>query len=183
MAVFKIAEKISEFLAWITIKIVILLTGLMTLTVLVGVFFRYVLGNPLGWTEALARYTMIWAALLAVSPCIKDQEHVGLEIIVRKLPAKFAKIFNLITGLLIVFFLFEITRRGIDMAISGLGQRSLSLGITMFWPLMSVPVSSALALIQQILHMISTLDPDADTQDIFGETEVDQALDEAQDLQ
>ena len=183
MIVFKFAEKLSEFLAWITIKIVILLTGIMTLTVLTGVFFRYVIGNPLGWTEALARYAMIWAALLAVSPCIKDQEHVGLEILVRKFPAKFAKIFNFITGLLIVFFFFELTRKGIDMAVSGLGQRSLSLGITMFWPLMSVPVAAGLALIQQVLHMIAALDPEADKKDIYGETEVDQALDEASDLQ
>lgn len=183
MSIFKVAEKIAEFLAWITIKIAILLTGIMTLTVLIGVFFRYVVGNPLGWTEALARYTMIWAALLAVSPCIKDQEHVGLEIVVRKFPAKFAKAFNFLTGLLILFFFFELTRKGINMAVSGLGQQSLSLGITMFWPLMSVPVSAGLALIQQVLHMIVVLDPETGKTDIFGETEIEQALDEASDLQ
>ena len=183
MILFKAAEKISEVIAWITIKIVIILTGIMTLAVLIGVLFRYVIGNPLGWTEALARYSMIWAALLAVSACIKDQEHVGLEILIRKLPAKLAKIVNFITGFLILFFLYELTKRGIDMAVSGLGQRSLSLGVTMFWPLMSVPVSAGLAFIQQVLYMIASLNPEADKTEIFGETEVEQALSETSDLQ
>lgn len=158
--------------------VVIFLTGLMTLTVLAGVFFRYVLVSPLGWTEALARYLMIWSALLTVSIGIKDQEHVGLIILVDKLPKKVAKIWNLVVSILVILFLFELTRRGINMAIGGLSQRSLSLGVTMFWPLMSVPVSAGLALIQQILHVITSLDPEADKSDIFGETEVEEALKE-----
>jgi len=178
LKIFAVTEKIAAVLAWISIKLVIIMTGLMTLSVLAGVFFRYVLNSPLGWTEALARYLMIWAALLAVSACIKDQENVGLTMVVRALPTKAARVLNFVIGLIIVFFLFELTRYGIDMAVAGLQQRSLSLGITMFWPLFSVPAASGLALIQQILHMINSLNPEADKEDIFGEKEVEQVLDD-----
>lgn len=176
---FETLDNIADLLAWITLKIVIILTGFMTITVLVGVFFRYVLVSPLGWTETLSRYTMVWAALLAVSVCIKDNEHVGLTFLVRSLPLKAAKVLNFIIGLIILFFLYELTKRGYRMAISGWEQQSLALGISMFWPLLSVPVSGALSFIQQVLHMIRSFNPEKDQKDIFGATEVEQALDDA----
>jgi len=47
------------------------LLGLMTISVLAGVLFRYVFRSHIGWTEEISRYLMIWAASLAVSVGIK----------------------------------------------------------------------------------------------------------------
>ena len=149
-----IADRISDLLAKWILSIVIVLTALMTLTVLLGVFFRYVLLRPLGWTEELARYLMIWSALLAVSVGIRYNEHVGITLLIQKLPYKVARIIRFITQLLIVLFLFELTRRGYVMAIKGIPQLSTGLGISMVWALASVPVSGLLALIQEILIII-----------------------------
>jgi len=43
------------------------ITGTMTVVVLAGVFFRYVLEAPLPWSEELARYLMVWGASLGAS--------------------------------------------------------------------------------------------------------------------
>ncbi len=149
-----IADRISDKLARWVLGIVIVLTALMTLTVLLGVFFRYVLLRPLGWTEELARYLMIWSALLAVSVGIRYNEHVGITLLIQKLPYKIARFVRFVTQLLIVLFLFELTRRGYIMAIKGIPQLSTGLGISMVWALASVPVSGFLALIQEILVII-----------------------------
>jgi len=53
----------------------------MTIDVLLGVFFRYVLNLPLNFTEELARYLMIWGASLAISLGISGGEHVGLTVL------------------------------------------------------------------------------------------------------
>ncbi len=149
-----IADKISDLLARWVLNIVIFLTALMTLTVLLGVFFRYVILRPLGWTEELARYLMIWSALLAVSVGIRYNEHVGITLLIQRLPYKLARIVRFITQILILLFLFELTRRGYVMAIKGIPQLSTGLGISMVWALASVPVSGLLAFIQQILIII-----------------------------
>lgn len=180
---FDLIDRTAGALSWLVLRLAILLTGVMTVTVLVGVFFRYVIRDPLGWTEALARYLMIWGALLAVSVGIRDREHVGLTFVVNWLPLKVARVLNFLTGLVILFFLVELTRRGWTMAINGLEQESLALGITMFWPLFSVPATACLAIIQQIFHMILTFDPRKRShKDIFGETEVEGALKEAENV-
>ncbi len=45
----------------------------MTVTVLIQVFFRFVLQSPLRWTEELARYLMIWLVLLASSIAMRNR--------------------------------------------------------------------------------------------------------------
>ena len=62
--------------------------GAMTAIVIAGVFFRYVLLKPIGWSEEAARYLMIWAASLAVSLGIMKGEHVGLTFIVGSFPTQ-----------------------------------------------------------------------------------------------
>ena len=55
--------------------------GGMTAVVLLGVLFRYVFRQPLGWSEELSRYLMIWSASLAISIGIRENEHVGLSML------------------------------------------------------------------------------------------------------
>lgn len=53
-------NRVVEWLCALILAVLILDVG-------VGVFGRYVIELPVTWTEELAHYLMIWAALLAVS--------------------------------------------------------------------------------------------------------------------
>ena len=150
----QIADKISDLLAKWVLGVVIVLTALMTITVLLGVFFRYVLLRPLGWTEELARYLMIWSALLAVSVGIRYNEHVGITLLIQKLPYKLARIVRFVTQLLILLFLYELMVRGYVMTVKGANQLSTGLGISMAWALASVPVSAFFAFVQEVLVIL-----------------------------
>jgi TRAP-type transport system small permease protein len=168
----------SASLAKITVFIVITLAAIMVLTVLVGVFFRYVLRNSLGWTEELARYLMIWMALLSVSIGIKDKEHVGLQLLIRNIPIKYAKAVNLIVNGVVLFFLIVLSYRGLTVAFRGSSQLSLGLGMSMLWPLLSIPVAGLLAIIQQIIQTINIFRPGVTYDELLGTTEVEDALKE-----
>jgi TRAP-type C4-dicarboxylate transport system permease small subunit len=176
-----IFDKFNNFsasLTKITIFIVIALAAIMVLTVLVGVFFRYVIRNSLGWTEELARYLMIWMALLSVSIGIKDKEHVGLQLLIRSIPIKYAKVVNLMVNGVVLFFLIILSYRGLTVAFRGSSQLSLGLGISMLWPLLSIPVAGLLAIIQQIIQIINIFRPGVTYDELLGTTEVEDALKE-----
>jgi len=50
-------------------------------TVVVGVFFRYVLNNSLVWIEEIAKFTMVWLAFIG-SPAAMDRGgHVAIEMV------------------------------------------------------------------------------------------------------
>lgn len=177
---FEKLSTLSAFLAKITIFTVITLAAIMVLTVLIGVFFRYVLRNSLGWTEELARYLMIWMALLSISIGIKDKEHVGIQLLVRNIPIKYAKVVNLMVNGVVLFFLIILSYRGLTVALRGSSQLSLGLGISMLWPLLSIPVAGIFAIMQQIIQIINIFKPGVTYNELLGSTEVEEALKEVE---
>ncbi|MCX7787727.1 MAG: TRAP transporter small permease [Spirochaetes bacterium] len=126
-----------------------ILLGIMTLTVLVGVVFRYVFLSPLGWTEELSRYLMIWTASLAISVGIYRGEHIGLTFVPDRIKGKVPTFVLALSIDLFVFgFLIVLLYFSIPMVQQGNLQIAQSLPITMVLPTLSIPVSMFLALVQ-----------------------------------
>ncbi|MGM0420997.1 MAG: TRAP transporter small permease [Bacillota bacterium] len=148
------AVKISNILERVTAYPLILIGGAMVVVVLVGTFWRYVLRSPFLWTEELARYLMIWMALIAASISLKEREHVGIRLVIDKVPERPRKIIRFITQIFMLLFLYYLTREGFTMAGRGASQSSPALGISMFWPLLAVPLAGLFTGLQLILQMV-----------------------------
>jgi TRAP-type C4-dicarboxylate transport system permease small subunit len=146
----RITEKVAAFPCMVTI-------GAMTAIVIAGVFFRYVLLQPIGWSEEAARYLMIWAASLAVSLGIMKGEHVGLIFIVETFPPKLKRFVSVFTNLAILLFLWVLTERGYEIAIKGRSQVSSLLDISMIWSLIAVPIAGGLAMIQTVFLILKII--------------------------
>ena len=149
-----LAVSASNVLEKITAIPLIIIGGLMFGVVLAGTFWRYVLNDPLMWTEEAARYLMIWMALIAASISMKRREHVSMNLLINPLPAVIKRIVGTLTSLAVAFFLLVLTREGITMVLSARSQISPALGISMFWPLLSVPLSGILMLAQLFLVLV-----------------------------
>ena len=83
---------------WISIVAI----GLMVLSILLQVFFRYVLGNPLPWSEEAARFCMLWMTGLMAPLAYRRGGFVAIDMLVRMLPARVAQILSFLL-LLIAF--------------------------------------------------------------------------------
>ena len=149
-----LAVSASNLLEKITAVPLIIIGGLMLGVVLVGTFWRYVLNDPILWTEEAARYLMIWMALIAASIAMKRREHVSMKLLVNQLPLVAQRIVETMTSLAVAYFLYVLTREGTVMVLSARSQVSPALGISMFWPLLSVPLCGALTLAQLVLVMV-----------------------------
>lgn len=69
----------------------------------VGVFMRFVLGEPLKWTEEMTLALFVWFTFLGASVVEKDNGHVGIEYFVEKLSPSFKKIVFLFRELVLIF--------------------------------------------------------------------------------
>jgi len=58
------------------------------LCVLLQVFFRYVLNDPLTWSEELARYLFIWCAFLGWIVASRKRSHLAMTFVVDKMPPR-----------------------------------------------------------------------------------------------
>ncbi len=108
--IFLLARKVGNGLERVIEVPVFILSVLMTGIVLLGVFFRYVVRAPLGWSEELSRYLMIWMALLSVALCIWRHEHVGVTMAIKKFPRLIAKALIFVSNGMVMYFLFVLTK-------------------------------------------------------------------------
>lgn len=135
-------------LNWLVERICVVLVAVLVLDIWFGIVARYFLELGITWTEELARYIMIWAALLAISSAAHRREHIGLVFVLTALPPRPRRVLQAAIDCLgIAFFLFLLVY-GIRMTIDGASQFAMIFGMTMVVPFAAVPVSAGLTALQ-----------------------------------
>jgi TRAP-type C4-dicarboxylate transport system permease small subunit len=124
--------------------------AIMIINVSLGVFYRYVLNNSLSWTEEMARYLMIWFAFLGMSLALKEEMHVGINVIIDLLPDKIRLLFKMLGNLLVMVFLLFLLRYSINHLRIVRIQTSPALGIKMIWAYISVTVGTVLMILEAL---------------------------------
>jgi len=149
-----LGERCAAASAYLNQRVEWLCAGILAVLVLdvgVGIFGRYVIELPVTWTEELARYLMIWAALLAVSCGVARREHVAVTALLERLPRGGQRYLGVaIDALGFAFFAF-LCYFGIGMTQQGATQYATIFEMTMWLPFSAVPVASALACVQLAL--------------------------------
>jgi TRAP-type C4-dicarboxylate transport system permease small subunit len=143
--------KLMEFLDVGVRKLIILLAGLMTVAVSLQVICRYIMKNPLVWTEELARYLMIWMVFTGASCIIKKWNNINVDFFLNKFKKKPREIVILIQkfvifGLLVYSFYLCL------MVFPEVGavQITPALGISMLWSQSSMIVGFLLMSLQML---------------------------------
>ena len=136
---------------WLVERITVALLVLLVLDVWLGVLVRYVIPLPLTFTEELARYLMIWMALLAVSSGIAHREHIGVEFVFTRLPPRVRRWLAVAFDVIAVAFFFILFVYGIGFAARGFSWLTMIYAIPKGYPFMGVPLAAGLASLQLIL--------------------------------
>lgn len=115
------------------------------------VYFRYVVGSSLYWSEELMRYMMVWAAFLLAGTAYSRGEMLGFTLLIDLLPPRLKWLALLIGRLVIVAFLAVVVWYGVDFAWRTRQDTATALQISMLGVHGSVAVGSIL----MILHVIA----------------------------
>ena len=145
------ARALSLRINWFVERACVLLLVLLVLDVWLGVLVRYAIPLPLTFTEELARYLMIWMALLAVSSAIIYREHIGVEMIFQRLPDGMRRWVAVAFDLIGFAFFFVLFWYGLDFAERGFKRVTMIYDIPKGYPFMGVPLAAGLACIQLVL--------------------------------
>jgi TRAP-type C4-dicarboxylate transport system permease small subunit len=144
-----LSDKADKVTQWFCISVVLV----MTLEVLIGVFFRYALDAPIKWGEELARLMMMWVGLLGISIALKDGDHMGLEMFVRRLSGRPLAWCNLVANGLVGVFLIILLIWGLKVAIAGRVSVLPALQISWTWSLIAVPITAMIQIIHVSAHI------------------------------
>lgn len=136
---------------WLVERVCVALLLVLVLDVWLGVLVRYVIPLPLTFTEELARYLMIWMALLAVSSGIAYREHIGVEFIFGRLPAPVRRWLAVAFDVIAFAFFAALFFYGIGFAVKGFSRLTMIYAIPKGYPFMGVPLAAGMACLQLAL--------------------------------
>jgi TRAP-type C4-dicarboxylate transport system permease small subunit len=83
-------------------NVAVALLSIMFATFIVQIFFRYVLNNPLGWTEEVIITTWLWTVLWGAAFILDESEEIRFDIIYSNITERTRRIFTVITGLALI---------------------------------------------------------------------------------
>lgn len=144
---------IDTLLDWV----LTLIMTIMLVVVSAQVWYRFVLNNPLAWSEEVARYLFVWISFLGSAVGVRMHVHLGIDLIDKALSPRGRKIMTIVVNLLIQIFLVVVIVWGIKILKVVQFQKSASMGIPMTYPYLAVPVGSALMLLNSLRNTWAVL--------------------------
>lgn len=147
---FRLLQRLNSSLVRLLEWALIAIMGGLVLNVLWQVASRYVLRRPSSWTDELATLLIIWVALLGASVAFMRKAHLGVDVLVAKLPPQPRLLIE--SGLHLLTAVFAVTvLLGGGIKLVGLtlltGQVSPALGIKMGHVYLALPVSGFFILV------------------------------------
>ena len=139
-------ELISGFEKLVRFVMILLLSGMVFL-IFAQVLFRYLLNQPLAWTEELSRHFMIWAAFLGAAIAYRRKAHLGVDVLVLQFSPRWQGVVVWFVHLVSILFAGFLVYYGIAIVKKTMQQLSSALGIPMGYIYASIPVGSAIILL------------------------------------
>lgn len=152
-----------KFKEWMTKAlngVLIVAVALLVLDVCWGVFTRYVMGEQAGWTEELARFLLIWVALLGGAVAFGIKGHLGVDYFVGKFHPNTQKLMSVVSNLIVLFFAAAIFVYGGSRQVSDtltIGQMTPALQWKMGYVYLALPISGIFMVMYTIENIIETI--------------------------
>ena len=141
-AIGAVVEPLAAFL--VVVEIFILATG---------VFTRYVIRQPLVWTDELATILLLWLAMLGAVVAFRRGEHIRLSIVLRRCSARRRSILETIGAVVTSIFVLELMPATITFFNQEQTDPTPALNLPHSYVVLAVIVGLALILILSLLRL------------------------------
>lgn len=136
----------------------------MSIITLVAVFFRYVLNNPIIWSEEAARYLMVWGICIGISIATEKKAHLGIDIFVSFAPQRVRRVLEIFSSVvlaLIYVMIFGLSVLFVTGAMK-LGNVTPILRIPFWMVYLALPIGFGLSLIRSIQVLVKIIKGDTE---------------------
>lgn len=153
----RIRNRIDQFVR----LLLVCLMSIIVLDVLLQVISRYLFQSPLGFTDELAGFLLIWVGLLGSAYATGEKQHLAIDLISGKFtPAKRRYLEIVISFFVIAFAVGVLVVGGVWLVYTSFlfGQLSASLQVPLGYVYLIVPLSGLLIVyysIDNTLHHLS----------------------------
>jgi len=127
----------------------------MLIDILYAVFMRYVMKDAFQAGEEIARYCMIWGVYIGVSTGTKKRAHLGIDMLVDRMPKKVKKIVTFCGDIVVLAIYMVLFATGCFLVIKTIqtGQRTPALQIPFYYVYLALPVGFGLSTLRVIINI------------------------------
>jgi TRAP-type C4-dicarboxylate transport system permease small subunit len=140
----------SQIVGWVEKWTAISLVLVMSTAVAMQVIWRFLLSQPLAWTEEAARLAMIWMVFMVVGWAIGNRSHIAADFLVLRLSARVQRWLRLLTTLAIAAFSVLLLVTGTRLVILQSVAANTPLGLPRSVFSLQVPVSAFFVLVHSL---------------------------------
>ncbi len=145
-ALTKLDDLLAKAEEWTLVALVVVMSGVVFLQVV----YRYLLAQPLQWSEELARYAFVWISLFGAALSVRRRGHFGMDFFLRMLPARGRRVLTAFVHLAMGAVMVVLLINGVLLVEKTAAQRSPAMEISMGWAYACVPIGAALMLIHLV---------------------------------
>ena len=131
----------------------ILLLGALCCIVLVQVIFRYVLDDPLFWSEEISRFMFIWLSFVGFGVAVHRRQEMRVAFFFDRASPVQRKWLSALSLLLMLATCALLTFHGCQLALQSFDVLSVALELPWTWIFLAVPVGFALIFVQYALRL------------------------------
>jgi TRAP-type C4-dicarboxylate transport system permease small subunit len=127
--------------------LLVVATLVMVTSILLQVFFRYVMNSPLYWSEEVARYAFVWLVFIGAAIASKRGTHIGVDYIVMHLPELPKNFLAIFVNLLVLSFIAYVIYMSAGVIKSNMTQLSPAMRIPMGYIFMAIPTGFSISFV------------------------------------
>ena len=127
------------------------------IVLILQVFFRYILNNPLIWSEELARYLFIWLTMLGLSYNIRTDNNISMQLLYAKMSPTVRDVLDILTDLAAIGLFVLLLPSSCAYLKSQTAILSSALKIPLGFLAASIPLSFLLSIIQLFVKLIKKI--------------------------
>jgi len=127
-----------------------LLMVVLTVTVFIQVFNRFVLQTPLAWSEDLAMLLYQWVVFVGAALGVKRVRHFGIELVVRQFPERLRHRVELLTPLMMLIVAVVMIAQGYTLVKINFNRTFATMDLSYIWAFLPIPLGGVLIVIYLI---------------------------------
>jgi TRAP-type C4-dicarboxylate transport system permease small subunit len=145
---FRALAHVEEGLAAALLVFVFVILGLQIVT-------RFVLRDPLFWTEEAARYAFVWIVALGAAQCVTSRSHIAMDIVPSMLPERARLVLRLVLDIMVLIALVALVYYGAFGTMRAHRVMSVAIGVPESWLYGALPVCGMFMTVRLVAVMAS----------------------------
>ena len=122
--------------------------------VIVNVFSRYIFNFVFAWTEELATSCFVYTVFIGAAWCLRTRQHVGVDLLVNRLPEKARECVHLVTDIIILVLNSYITYLAVLFLRSSKNKTMPIMKISVNYLYMALLIGFGLMAIYSLMHCV-----------------------------